>query len=104
MVSRRIANSLALNPVGARRAVTVSGTITLSVARVRSLNVGGAEIRDLVVAIHDFSPDPRVEPTRLGFPQTFSCFAGRPTKAANFSATVINVTIFGLVRSAKRAN
>lgn len=61
LVSRRIANSLALNPVGARRAVTVSGTITLSVARVRSLNVGGAEIRDLVVAIHDFSPDPRVE-------------------------------------------
>lgn len=61
LVSRRIANSLALNPVGARRAVTVSGTITLSVARVQFLNVGGAEIRDLVVAIHDFSPDLRVE-------------------------------------------
>jgi predicted aspartyl protease len=61
LVSRRIANSLALSPLGARRAVTVSGTITLSVARVGSLNIGGAEIRDLVVAIHDFSPDPRVE-------------------------------------------
>jgi predicted aspartyl protease len=61
LVSRRIANSLALSPLGARRAVTVSGTITLSVARIGSLNIGGAEIRDLVVAIHDFSPDPRVE-------------------------------------------
>jgi hypothetical protein len=38
LVSRRIANSLALKPVGARRAVTISGTITVSVARVRSLN------------------------------------------------------------------
>jgi predicted aspartyl protease len=61
MVSRRIANDLALSPLGARRAVTVGGTITLSVARVRSLKVGAAEIRDLVVAIHDFSADPRVE-------------------------------------------
>jgi hypothetical protein len=105
MVSRRIANSLALSPLGARR--TVSGTITLSVARVRSLKVGGAEIRDLVVAIPDFSPDPpgrRV--TRPGFPQTFSHFAGRPTKAANPTATVIAARVqhSGPMRSTKRAN
>jgi predicted aspartyl protease len=61
LVSRRIANSLALTPLGVRRGVTVSGPITLPVARVGSLNVGGAEIRDLVVAIHEFSPDARIE-------------------------------------------
>jgi predicted aspartyl protease len=61
LVSHRIANKLALTPLGSRRGVTVSGTITLPVARIGSLNVGGAEIRNLVVAIHDFSPDPRVE-------------------------------------------
>ena len=66
LVSRRIANSLSLSPLGLRRAATVSGSITLSVARVSSLKVGSAEIRDLVVAIHDFSPDPRVEGL-LGF-------------------------------------
>jgi predicted aspartyl protease len=61
LVSRRIANTLALSALGSRQGVTVGGTITVSVARLASLNVGGAEVRDLVVSIHDFSPDPRVE-------------------------------------------
>jgi Aspartyl protease len=61
LVSRRIANRLALSALGSRKGVTVGGAITVSVARLGSLNVGGAEVRDLIVSIHDFSPDPRVE-------------------------------------------
>jgi hypothetical protein len=30
-------------------------------ARLGSLKVGDAEVQDLIVSIHDFSPDPRVE-------------------------------------------
>jgi Aspartyl protease len=61
LVSRRIANRLALSALGSRKGLTVGGAITVSVARLGSLNVGGAEVRDLIVSIHDFSPDPRVE-------------------------------------------
>jgi Aspartyl protease len=61
LVSRRIANRLTLSALGSRKGVTVGGPITVSVARLGSLNVGGAEVRDLIVSIHDFSPDPRVE-------------------------------------------
>jgi predicted aspartyl protease/SH3-like domain-containing protein len=61
VVSRRIASSLALSPLGASRVGTVGGVVTLPLARLRSLKVGDAEVQDLVVSIHDFSPDPRIE-------------------------------------------
>ena len=61
LVSRRIANNLGLSPLGSRRGVTVGGIITVPAARLVSLRVGEAEVNDLVVSIHDFSPDPRVE-------------------------------------------
>jgi predicted aspartyl protease len=61
LVSRRIANNLGLSPLGSRRGVTVGGIITVPAARLGSLRVGEAEVNDLVVSIHDFSPDQRVE-------------------------------------------
>jgi hypothetical protein len=61
LVSRRIANNLGLSPLGSRQGVTVGGIITVPAARLVSLRVGEAEVNDLVVSIHDFSPDPRVE-------------------------------------------
>jgi hypothetical protein len=61
VVSRRIARSLALSPLGASKVGTVGGIVTLPLARLGSLKVGEAEVQDLVVSIHDFSPDPRIE-------------------------------------------
>lgn len=61
VVSRRIANNLALKALGASKIGTVGGVITAPLARLRSLKVGDAEVHDLVVSIHDFSTDPRIE-------------------------------------------
>lgn len=61
LVSSRIAKNLSLSPLGSRRGVTVGGIITVSAARLSSLKVGDAEVNDLIVSIHDFSPHPRVE-------------------------------------------
>jgi gag-polyprotein putative aspartyl protease len=61
VVSRRIARSLALSPLGTSKVGTVGGMVTLPLARLASLKVGDAEVQDLIVSIHDFSPDPRIE-------------------------------------------
>jgi len=61
VVSRRIARSLALSPLGTSKVGTVGGIVSLPLARLGSLKIGDAEVQDLVVSIHDFSPDPRIE-------------------------------------------
>jgi predicted aspartyl protease len=61
LVSRRIATSLALHNVGSATGITVGGPVTRPIARLESLKVGAAEVRNLLVSIHDFHPDPRVE-------------------------------------------
>jgi predicted aspartyl protease len=61
VVSRRIASNLALRTLGASKVGTVGGVITVPLARLGSLKVGEAEVHDLVVSIHDFSADPRIE-------------------------------------------
>lgn len=61
VISHRIANNLALRALGASKIGTVGGIITAPLARLRSLKVGDAEVHDLVVSIHDFSTDPRIE-------------------------------------------
>jgi hypothetical protein len=61
VVSHRIARSLGLSPLGTSKVGTVGGIVTLPLARLGSLKVGDAEVQDLVVSIHDFSPDPRIE-------------------------------------------
>ena len=61
LISRRIANNLALYSFTSGRFSGIGGTVTASVARVESVKVGEAEVSNLVVAIHDFSQDPRFE-------------------------------------------
>jgi predicted aspartyl protease len=61
MVSSRIANNLGLITLGSKRGITVGGIITVPIARLNSLNVGGAEVSDLVISIHNFSPHPRID-------------------------------------------
>ena len=61
VVSRRIANSLTLKTLGTGKIGTVGGVITAPLARLQSLKVGDAEVHDLVVSIHDFSTDPRIQ-------------------------------------------
>lgn len=61
VLSRRIAGLLSLRPLGTRTFQTVGGPISIGLSRLQSLKVGEAEVNDLTVAIHDFSPDPRFE-------------------------------------------
>ena len=61
VVSQRIASHLALKALGTSKVGTVGGVITVPLARLESLKVGEAEVHDLVVSIHDFSTDPRIE-------------------------------------------
>lgn len=61
MVSSRIANSLGLRHVGYATGVTIGGPIRRPMARLPSLQVGDAEVRNLLVSIHDFRPIPQVE-------------------------------------------
>ncbi len=61
VVSPRIANDLSIRASGTSKIGTVGGIITAPMARLESLKVGDAEVRDLVVAIHNFSIDPRIE-------------------------------------------
>jgi len=61
LVSRRIARDLGLSALGKVRGYGVGGSFVGQVARVETVRVGEAETSNLVVAIHDFSPDPRVE-------------------------------------------
>jgi predicted aspartyl protease len=66
MISRRIANNLALYSFTSGRFAGIGGSVTASIARIQSVKIGEAEVADLVVGIHDFSSDPRVEGL-LGF-------------------------------------
>ena len=61
VISRRLAGRLSLHPLGTRTFQTVGGPISIGLSRLQSLKVGEAEVNDLTVAIHDFSPDPRFE-------------------------------------------
>lgn len=61
VISRRLASILSIRPVGNAAVHTVGGVVAVGVARLRSLKVGEAEVTDLTVIVHDFSPDPRIE-------------------------------------------
>ncbi|HXG49991.1 MAG TPA: aspartyl protease family protein [candidate division Zixibacteria bacterium] len=61
MISSRIARQLALHNVGMMTGYSVAGPVTRPVARLSSLKIGDAEVRDLLVSIHDFHPNPRIE-------------------------------------------
>ena len=60
-ISRRIAGLLSLRPIGSAVVQGIGGAVNVAVARLDSLKVGGAEINDMPIVIHDFSRDPRYE-------------------------------------------
>lgn len=66
MISSRIARSLGLQSTGSGRGYGIGGMVTVSTARVDSVKLGEMERQNLLVMIHDFSPDPSYEGL-LGF-------------------------------------
>lgn len=61
VISHKLAALLSLRPTRSGSVQTVGGVISVSVAHLKSLRVGDAEVTDLPVVVHDFSRDPRVE-------------------------------------------
>ncbi|HTN72035.1 MAG TPA: aspartyl protease family protein [Methylomirabilota bacterium] len=61
MISRRIARSLGLSTLGSAMMAGIGGAVTTPITRLQSVKVGDAEVPNLIVSIHDFSHDPRVE-------------------------------------------
>jgi Aspartyl protease len=66
MISSRIAKILRLQSIGFGRGYGIGGTVTVSTARLDSVKLGEMERQNLLVMIHDFSPDPSYEGL-LGF-------------------------------------
>ncbi len=61
VLSQRIAQSLGLNLSGSRAVVeTANGRVAVAVARLASTKVGEAEVRDLLVTVHNFSSNPNL--------------------------------------------
>jgi predicted aspartyl protease len=61
MISRRIAEQLALHSSGSALVSGIGGTVSASYARIESISVGQAGVANLLVAVHDFSRSPRYE-------------------------------------------
>jgi Aspartyl protease len=66
MISSRLAKILRLQSIGFGKGYGIGGTVTVSTARVESVKLGEMERQNLLVMIHDFSPDPSYEGL-LGF-------------------------------------
>ena len=59
LVSQRVANSLGLNTSGSTATVeTANGRVSVAVARLASAKVGEAEVKNLLVMVHNFSSNP----------------------------------------------
>jgi hypothetical protein len=61
VISRRIASLLSLRLSGNMTGHTVGGPISAPVARLGSLKIGTAEVSELSVIVHDFSPHPGID-------------------------------------------
>jgi Aspartyl protease len=66
MISSRIAKILRLESIGSGTGYGIGGVVTVSAARVESVKLGEVERQNLLVMIHDFSPDASYEGL-LGF-------------------------------------
>jgi len=66
MISSRIAKILRLQSIGSGTGYGIGGVVTVSAARVESVKLGEVERQNLLVMIHDFSPDASYEGL-LGF-------------------------------------
>jgi hypothetical protein len=66
MISTRTARDLRLHSTGSGTGYGIGGYVTVSTGRIDSVKVGDAEMRNMLVMVHDFSPDPSYEGL-LGF-------------------------------------
>lgn len=66
MISTRTARDLRLHSTGSGTGYGIGGYVTVSTGRVESVKVGDAEMRNMLVMVHDFSPDPSYQGL-LGF-------------------------------------
>ena len=66
VLSKRVARDLGLLAVDTQARLGIGGAVRVDVGVVESVKVGGAELKNLPISIHDFSPDPRIEGL-LGF-------------------------------------
>jgi hypothetical protein len=66
MISTRTATDLRLHSTGSGRGYGIGGYVTVSTGRIESVKIGDAEMRNLLVMVHDFSPDPSYQGL-LGF-------------------------------------
>ena len=66
VLSKRTARDLGLLAVDSQARLGIGGAVRVDVAVVESVKVGGAELKNLPVSIHDFSPDPQIQGL-LGF-------------------------------------
>lgn len=61
LVSRRVASELNLRTVTHGTFHGIGGAVRRPMAQLRSLKIGEAEVQNLVVAVHDFHPNPQIE-------------------------------------------
>lgn len=66
VLSKRVARALGLLAVDTQARLGIGGAVNVDVGVVDSVKVGAAELKNLPISIHDFSPDPRIEGL-LGF-------------------------------------
>ena len=66
MISTRTARDLRLHSTGSGTGYGIGGYVTVSTGRIESVKIGEVEVRNMLVMVHDFSPDPSYEGL-LGF-------------------------------------
>ena len=86
VLSKRVARALGLLAVDTQARLGIGGAVNVDVGVVESMKVGAAELKNLPISIHDFSPDPRIEGL-LGFD-----FLGRFQMSVDHDKQVIVLT------------
>jgi predicted aspartyl protease len=61
VISKRVAHDLGLSAIDSQARLGIGGSVRVDVGVVESMKVGGAELKNLPISIHDFSPDRRFE-------------------------------------------
>jgi hypothetical protein len=86
VLSKRAARDLGLMTVDTQARLGIGGAVKVDVGVVESVRVGAAELKNVPISIHDFSPDPRIEGL-LGFD-----FLGRFQMSVDHDKQVIVLT------------
>ena len=86
VLSKRAARDLGLMTVDTQSRLGIGGAVKVDIGIVESVKVGAAELKNMPISIHDFSPDPRIEGL-LGFD-----FLGRFQMSVDHDKQVIVLT------------